>query len=220
MDKIPEDAERRPQEPQLQSHEPEPQPQEPEPQRQEPEPQPQKSPPVGAPPPPWELADKTPAKEEPPFQDEAFRKSIETKQARKIVRRRQQRGTIRFGLGMLGTIGWSIAVPTVIGAGLGYLIDRGVPGRISWTLSLLALGLFVGCLNAWYWVSRQRRIIEQTAAEVEAQQKALEEQEAAQPKREPGQPKREPGQTAEPEPKAAPPPTAESREKGSGGEVK
>lgn len=220
MDKIPEDAERRPQEPQLQSHEPQLQ-------SHEPEPQPQKLPPVGAPPPPWELADKTSAKEEPPFQDEAFHKSIETKQARKIVRRRQQRGTIRFGLGMLGTIGWSIAVPTVIGAGLGYLIDRGVPGRISWTLSLLALGLLVGCLNAWYWVSRQRRIIEQTAAEVEAQQKALEEQEAAaaQPKREPGQAKREPGwtaepeQTAEPEPKAAPA-TAESREKGSGGEVK
>jgi ATP synthase protein I len=27
--------------------------------------------------------------------------------------------------------------------------------RHSWTLTLLFTGLFIGCLNAWYWVVRE-----------------------------------------------------------------
>jgi len=62
-----------------------------------------------------------------------------------------------FGLGMMGLIGWSVVVPTLLGAGLGIWLDRGHPGRISWTLSLLLLGLVLGCANAWHWMSKEDR---------------------------------------------------------------
>ena len=30
----------------------------------------------------------------------------------------------------------------------------------SWTLMLLGVGVILGCLNAWFWVSKERQIIE------------------------------------------------------------
>jgi ATP synthase protein I len=51
-----------------------------------------------------------------------------------------------------GIIGWSVALPTVLGVGLGLWIDRNWPGEASWTLMLLGLGAAVGCFNAWRWV--------------------------------------------------------------------
>ena len=60
-----------------------------------------------------------------------------------------------FALGMLGTIGWSVAVPTLAGALLGLWWDRHHPGPHSWTLALLVAGLVLGCANAWHWVSKE-----------------------------------------------------------------
>jgi ATP synthase protein I len=60
-----------------------------------------------------------------------------------------------FGLGMMGLIGWSIVVPTLLGALLGQWLDSlSLDGR-SWTLALLVAGLVLGCWNAWHWVSNQ-----------------------------------------------------------------
>ena len=65
------------------------------------------------------------------------------------------------GLGMMGLIGWSIAVPTLLGAGLGVWLDRAVSTDFSWTLTLIILGLVLGCLNAWHWLSREGRDMNQ-----------------------------------------------------------
>lgn len=62
-----------------------------------------------------------------------------------------------FGLGMFGLIGWAVAVPTVIGAGIGLWIDRAAPSSFSWTLALLLAGVTLGCLNAWYWIASESR---------------------------------------------------------------
>ena len=87
-----------------------------------------------------------------------------------------------FGLGLFGMIGWSVALPAVLGALLGLWLDRAHPGRFSWTLSvalpavlgallglwldhahpgrfswtlsLLLGGLTLGCIAAWQWVDR------------------------------------------------------------------
>jgi ATP synthase protein I len=44
-------------------------------------------------------------------------------------------------LGMMGLIGWSVAVPTLLGAALGIWLDKHHPGKHSWTLALLVAGL-------------------------------------------------------------------------------
>jgi ATP synthase protein I len=56
---------------------------------------------------------------------------------------------------MMGLIGWSVTVPTLLGAALGLWLDRQHSGTYSWTLALLVAGLAIGCLNAWHWVAKQ-----------------------------------------------------------------
>jgi len=56
---------------------------------------------------------------------------------------------------MSGLIGWSVTVPTLIGAALGIWVDKHCPSRFSWTLMLLLIGLVIGCFTAWHWVDSQ-----------------------------------------------------------------
>lgn len=86
---------------------------------------------------------------------DAFEATVARKQRRKLRARSEKRRGLAFGLGLFGLIGWSVAVPTLIGIALGVWIDRGVPSRYSWTLMLLVAGIAVGCLNAWYWLRRE-----------------------------------------------------------------
>ena len=86
-----------------------------------------------------------------------FVEKIGTNEVRKVKARRKKDQGIWLGLGMIGTIGWSIAVPTLIGVGLGIWIDKRWPGRISWTLTFLLVGLMLGCINAYYWVRKEIR---------------------------------------------------------------
>lgn len=60
-----------------------------------------------------------------------------------------------FGLGMFGLIGWSITVPTIIGIAIGIWLDQKWSGTISWVLTLLIIGLVIGCMNAWYWLKQE-----------------------------------------------------------------
>jgi ATP synthase protein I len=59
---------------------------------------------------------------------------------------------ILFGLGLFGIIGWSIAIPTLGGIALGVFLDRRYPTGFSWTLTLLFVGVVIGCFNAWHWI--------------------------------------------------------------------
>lgn len=84
-----------------------------------------------------------------------FSKTIEQKQERKLFARVHADETAWFGLGMFGMVGWSVAIPCVAGAFIGIWIDRTWPSRPSWTLTLLLLGMAIGCWNAWYWIKRE-----------------------------------------------------------------
>lgn len=80
---------------------------------------------------------------------------VGAKAARKQKARRGGSPGVWFGLGMMGLIGWSVVVPTLLGSALGVWLDQRFPGGRSWTLALLMAGLALGCLNAWHWVSRE-----------------------------------------------------------------
>jgi ATP synthase protein I len=73
---------------------------------------------------------------------------------RKLRARRNPQG-VWFGLGMMGLIGWSVVIPTLLGAALGLWLDEHHPGKHAWTLALLVAGLSLGCLNAWRWVAKE-----------------------------------------------------------------
>lgn len=89
-----------------------------------------------------------------------FTEKIGSREERKMLARRNKAKGVWFGLGMTGMIGWSVAIPTLIGVAIGVWLDIRYPGHISWTLTFLSIGLAIGCANAWYWVKREQKKIE------------------------------------------------------------
>lgn len=91
--------------------------------------------------------------------------TVGRKATRKARARRTRERNIWFGVGMFGVVGWTVAMTTIIGLVIGIWIDRTWPGPYSWTLTFLFIGLIVGCMNAWYWVSRESRLDQDQQAE-------------------------------------------------------
>lgn len=89
-----------------------------------------------------------------PSRKDAFQKQVEGKVDRKI-KARQQKKSVWFGLGLFGLVGWSVAIPTLLGIALGVWLDNHVTSRYSWTLMMLVIGVSLGCINAWYWISKE-----------------------------------------------------------------
>ena len=108
----------------------------------------------------WQVSimnDKTPEPGASPDaqQSSAMSRAIGTRAARKLKARRNRSPGVWSGLGMMGLIGWSVAIPTLLGAALGLRLDRQHFTERSWTLALLMAGLTIGCLNAWLWVAKE-----------------------------------------------------------------
>ena len=72
--------------------------------------------------------------------------------ADKKIEARKKGKEIMFGLGIFGIVGFSIAIPTLMGILLGTYLDKRTDTSISFTITFLFLGLLVGCVNAWRWV--------------------------------------------------------------------
>jgi ATP synthase protein I len=97
--------------------------------------------------------------DKPPKRKASLGQEVGAKAARKLKARRNAGQGVWFGLGMMGLIGWSVVIPTLLGAALGIWLDQHYPGTHAWTLALLMAGLAIGCLNAWHWVAKENREI-------------------------------------------------------------
>ena len=86
---------------------------------------------------------------------------VGAKAARKLRAQRHVTRTVWFGLGMMGLIGWSVVIPTLLGAFLGLWLDQRYSGGRSWTLALLVGGLAIGCLNAWHWLGKENKAMKE-----------------------------------------------------------
>lgn len=99
----------------------------------------------------------TDAPDKPARNEPLFAGQVGAKAARMLKARRNPAPGVWFGLGMMGLIGWSVAVPTLLGAALGLWLDKFHAGPHSWTLALLVAGLVIGCFNAWHWVAKEEK---------------------------------------------------------------
>jgi len=63
-------------------------------------------------------------------------------------RREKDRSFWRY-VGLIGSVGWGVVVPLLLGALLGLWLDRKLDTGSKLTFGLLVFGLFIGCLNAW-----------------------------------------------------------------------
>ena len=99
---------------------------------------------------------KKPFTPKPPLSQE-----VGAKAARKLRARRHVTRTVWFGLGMMGLIGWSVAIPTLLGAiffgGLGWTVRRGLASRrpAFWFLGSLLLRMSI-LMAGFYVVSGGR----------------------------------------------------------------
>ena len=73
-----------------------------------------------------------------------FSQQVGAQAARKLKAQRRGPTSVWFGLGMSGLVGWTVAIPTVIGAALGIWVDARYPSSYSWALMLLLVGLVIG----------------------------------------------------------------------------
>lgn len=90
-----------------------------------------------------------------------FRRQVSEKESRKLKAKQSDKQSALQGFGVFGLIGWSIAVPTVLLTLLGLWLDENTAGERSYTLALLIAGLAIGCLNAWYWMTRKMEEIKE-----------------------------------------------------------
>lgn len=74
---------------------------------------------------------------------------------RQVERARQEQGLSFWqGLALVGAVGWTVALPAVAAALIGRWLDAELTTGPFWGLSLLSLGVTLGCIAAWRRVRR------------------------------------------------------------------
>lgn len=94
-----------------------------------------------------------------------FSRKIGQKERLKLKAQNQNNGSVWMSLGMFGMVGWSVAVPALLGAALGIWLDKKYPESFSWTLTFLTTGLFAGCLIAWNWINKEHKAMNRNEEE-------------------------------------------------------
>lgn len=92
----------------------------------------------------------------PSRKDGSFDELIGHKERRKI-RSRKNPGNALTGFRFFGVVGWTVAIMTLIGTGLGVWLDRNYPQSFSWTLSGLLSGLVIGSIVAWNFLDKENK---------------------------------------------------------------
>ncbi|MDP3468281.1 MAG: AtpZ/AtpI family protein [Daejeonella sp.] len=88
-----------------------------------------------------------------------FIQQVAEKEKRKLKALRNNKRSVWYGISMFGMIGWSVAVPTLLGTLLGLWLDKNYPQTFSWTLSFIVLGIVSGGMVAANWISKEDKEI-------------------------------------------------------------
>jgi ATP synthase protein I len=83
------------------------------------------------------------------------RRSLERDFGR-LKRRERSAESFWRSLSVLGTVGWSIALPATAGAWLGHRLDVNLDSGVRFTLMLLVAGVMLGSIVAWRVVREHR----------------------------------------------------------------
>ena len=83
------------------------------------------------------------------------RRSLERDFGR-LGRRESSAASFWRSLSVLGTVGWSIAVPAAAGAWLGHRLDVRFASGVRFTLMFLVAGVMLGSVVAWRVVREHR----------------------------------------------------------------
>lgn len=84
-----------------------------------------------------------------------LRRVVLHKSLRRERARRRGDESIWAWLGTFGLVGWTVALPTLLGLAFGRFLDGRVDTTSSFTITFLVVGAAVGVSMAWYWVRRE-----------------------------------------------------------------
>jgi ATP synthase protein I len=85
--------------------------------------------------------------------EQQLRKQVE-RQARRMRQAEKDRPTLLAQTAYIGTLGLLFVLPVIIGAYLGDWLDSRLSGySVTWTVSLLLLGVIVGAINVYLFIS-------------------------------------------------------------------
>ena len=87
--------------------------------------------------------------------EDEFEIRVQRQRARIEQGRREKGQSFWNYVGLIGTVGWSVVVPMLLGTLLGVWLDRKFETASRWTLGLLVFGLSMGCLNAWRTITKE-----------------------------------------------------------------
>lgn len=85
-----------------------------------------------------------------------FQEEVASRGAR--LQRHRERGHrgIWLGLATFGMVGWSIAIPALLGIAIGLWLDNQLGSGRRYTLSFFMAGLAFGMVNVWRWINEYR----------------------------------------------------------------
>lgn len=71
--------------------------------------------------------------------------------------RREPVGALWRQVARVGTLGWMIVAPIVVGALLGRLLDRALGSGVTWALAFLTVGVAIGGYSLWRTLAEEHR---------------------------------------------------------------
>ncbi len=84
-----------------------------------------------------------------------FSKNVE-ESAKEVKEAEKQKGRLWHYASVIGIAGWLFAIPVVAGAYLGRYLDKKLEVSISWTITLIIIGMAIGAYNVWYFYFREK----------------------------------------------------------------
>lgn len=87
--------------------------------------------------------------------DGAFAAEVRSRRDRHERCLREGDSSFWRSVGMMGTIGWSVSVPTALGVLLGRWLDGRLDSAHVFVVFFMLVGLGVGCVTAWRMISEK-----------------------------------------------------------------
>ena len=84
---------------------------------------------------------------EPPRKD--LTDAVERRRAQRDMWQREGERPLARNLALIGTLGWLLVVPTLLGTFLGRLLDRRLGTNVTFTAALMFLGVVAGSWLIW-----------------------------------------------------------------------
>jgi ATP synthase protein I len=90
--------------------------------------------------------------------DSRLARAVGRKIDRRLKRRAAPANVLRE-FTLFGVIGWSVVVPVALFTYVGHWIDRVHGTRLA--LSFIIMGFVLGCYDAYYWLAREKKNLEE-----------------------------------------------------------